>query len=425
VFWIMDTLRADRVRPWQADARAQVPNFEKLAGTSTVFKNAYVQGNASTTSHASMWTSLYPINHRVISAGEGWTWKIADELPTLGEMVKKAGFFLSGVTANGFVTADAGYGEGFDRYTNLMREMNPDRVNGAVPGEKLLARALASVKGKVGQSFLLFIGTIDTHAPWIAHEPWTSLYDPGPYKGKFKRSASGGGIGVKKGRMISTDPPEPRDLQRLNALYDADVSYQDALVGKLLATLESWGILDETMIIITADHGEELFEDGRGGHGGSLRETLVHVPLLIHYPPLFPAVAVEEGVDNLDLLPTILDALGKSPPDELQGESLLPLAHGVGRGYPRPSIASHYEWAHAMRLAGWKMRVDKTGIPQLYNVAVDPFEKKILTDERPLERRFLTDAFALFLHHQKHWKKTRWGVPSNMTPRAAQELEAR
>jgi arylsulfatase A-like enzyme len=132
---------------------------------------------------------------------------------------------------------------------------------------------------------------------------------------------------------------------------------------------------------------------------------------------------VEEGVDDLDLLPTVLDALGKPIPEALQGASLLPLAHGVGRGYPRPSFSSQYEWYHCMRIAGWKMRVGRSGIPELYHVQKDPLEKNVLTAERPIERRFMTDAFALFLLHQKVWKKSRWGVASNMSAQAARELD--
>jgi arylsulfatase A-like enzyme len=147
------------------------------------------------------------------------------------------------------------------------------------------------------------------------------------------------------------------------------------------------------------------------------------VPLVLHYPPLFPGGIVEEGVDTIDVLPTIVDALGQPPIAEAQGESLIPLAQGVGRGYPRPSIASQYEFAHAMRLAGWKVRVAGSGVPTLFHVAEDIHEKKDLAADRPLERRFLTDALSTFLVYQKDWKKTRWGVASNHARALADELE--
>ena len=145
--------------------------------------------------------------------------------------------------------------------------------------------------------------------------------------------------------------------------------------------------------------------------------------LAISYPKLFPAGTVFEGADTVDILPTILDAIGQPIPEDAQGESLIPIAQGVGRGYPRPSIGSQYEFAHAMRLADWKVRVGGSGIPLLFHVEEDPLEKTDLADKRPVERRFLTDVFSTFLVNQRNWKKTKWGVPSNLKPGFTADLE--
>ena len=221
-----------------------------------------------------------------------------------------------------------------------------------------------------------------------------------------------------------TIKPTPEDKDHIRALYDSNVSYQDKLIGDLFERLKAWGQLDDTMVVITADHGDEQWEDGRVGHGASTRETLIRVPLAIRYPKLFPAGTVLEGVDTIDILPTLLDAVGKDAPADAQGESLLPLAQGVGRGYPRPSINSQYEFAHAMRLADWKVRVGGGGVPELYHVEKDPLEKTDLTASRPIERRFLTDALSTFLVHQKKWKKSRWGVASNLKAAFAEDVES-
>ena len=87
---------------------------------------------------------------------------------------------------------------------------------------------------------------------------------------------------IKRGEMGCSIVPPPRDVERLRAIYDSAVSYQDARLGDLMVALERWGMKDETMIVVTADHGEEWFEDGRCGHGASLRDSLVRVPLLVH-----------------------------------------------------------------------------------------------------------------------------------------------
>jgi hypothetical protein len=119
-------------------------------------------------------------------------------------------------------------------------------------------------------------------------------------------------------------------------------------------------------------------------------------------------------------MPTILDALGHKAPDAAQGETLIPLAQGVGRGYPRPSFASNQEFAWAMRLHGWKLKVGND--TSLHYMPDDPDEKKDLLQARHTERRFMTDAMSLFLVNQQAWQKSRWGVPSNMLPQAADEI---
>src|SRR6185369_276526 len=113
-------------------------------------------------------------------------------------------------------------------------------------------------------------------------------------------------------------------------LYDSNVSYQDDLLGQLIEKLQGAGIWDQTMLIVTADHGDEQWEDGRVGHGGSNRDMLVHVPLLIHYPALVGKGKYTEGAESVDIVPTIADALGVPMDPEWQGESLLPLTEGVG-----------------------------------------------------------------------------------------------
>jgi arylsulfatase A-like enzyme len=426
VLWIMDTLRADKVKVFNPDARADVPNWERLAKRGVVFENAYVQGNESQASHASIWTSVYPILHKINISKEG-PWQLDEELSKLGELMDAAGFYTTGVTANGFITVPARYGAGFDAFANPMRDGHGKRLNGKIPADMLWERVLASLDGKTADPFFLFLGTIDTHKPWVAREPWISRYDPEPYDGKYKDIVWGGDVGVKAGRMISTEKQTERDLQRLHAIYDCGVSYQDEYVGKLLDKLDEWGIADQTMIAITADHGEEMWEQGRVGHGATLRQSLVHVPLLISYPPLMPPGAIVEGVDGLDILPTFLDAIGAEIPDNVQGESLIPLAQGVGRGYPRPSISTQYGYHHVMQLGGWKLwargKSDESERVRLYDLRSDYDERNDLSGERPIELRFLTDAMGTFLEHRADWNKRAWGVASNMTARAAKDLD--
>lgn len=421
ILWVMDTLRADRVRPFQPDARPEVPVFERLAETGTVFRQYWVQGNESQTSHASVWTSLYPKNHNVRTAGNGGSYRMEAGFKKLPKQMREAGFFTIGVTANGYVTKYGRYANDFEVWRNLMREGLAVKNN--IPSNQIVDISLGYLKEHYQDGpVFLFLGTIDTHKPWIGRQPWLDRYDTKPYSGKHKEAAWPGDLGLKKGSMSCLKVPKERDLERINAIYDSNVSFQDAELGRFIKTLEEWGIAEETMLIVTADHGEELWEVGRCGHGGSLRETLTRVPLLMHYPPFFPGGVVLEGAEGVDIVPTLLDILERPTFTAAQGHSLVPLAQGVTSGYPMPSYASQYEYAHAMRLANWKYRVGRPGGIELYDLKSDPEEMKDMDESRPIERRFMADATLLFLQYRGRWNKRIWGVASNMTERAVCEL---
>jgi arylsulfatase A-like enzyme len=424
VLWIMDALRAQAVRPFTPGARALVPNFEALARTGVVFRQFSQQGNESQTSHSTMWTSTYPAVHDVRTAGNGGTWKIRRRFAVIGQLLHAAGFRTLAVTGNGFITRDGGYTRGFDDFRNMMREKGI--INGVLHGDKVVAAALGKLaRAKDGdQPVFLFIGTVDTHGPWIARHPWIEKYDPGPYHGPFRAYGTAAGLGLERGKMGCSKIPARRDLQRLRAIYDSAVSYQDARLGDFVAQLKTWGIYDQTLLLVTADHGEEMFEHGRCGHGGSLAETLTRVPLLVHYPARFPGgVAVDEGAEGIDLVPTILDAIGAAPPAQAQGQSLRPLAFGVGRGWVRPSFTAQYQYAFAMQLGPWKAIVGRSGTPIVYDEVHDPGEQTNVAATHPVERRFLTDALGLFLSARTRWHKDAWGVVTNMMPRAALDLD--
>jgi arylsulfatase A-like enzyme len=422
ILWIMDALRADKVPVFTPGARAQTPNFDELAKSSVVFRQYYVQGNESQTSHSSMWTALYPAVHNVRMAGKPGAAGIARTFDVLGDKLTAAGLFTTAVTGNGFVTESGGYARGFREFRNMMREQ--DVINGVLYGEKIVDDALARLDKHREEPTFLFLGTVDTHGPWIARKPWIDIYSPGKYDGPFKQYGTAKELGFRPGRMgCSIIPPEP-DIERLRAIYDSAISYQDAQLGRFVKQLKAWGIWDQTMLIITADHGEEFFEDGRCGHGGSLRESLIRVPLLIHDPARFPGgTIVEEGAEGVDVLPTMLAALDKPGVTNGQGDSLVPLAQGIGRGWPRPSYASQYEYAHAMRIGRWKIRVGNAGVPIIADFVDDPHETKDLSLVRPIERRMLTDNLGLFLALRKQWKKSAWGVVTNLTADGAAALD--
>ncbi len=190
----------------------------------------------------------------------------------------------------------------------MMRETGVE--NGVIYGEKIVDAALDQLdKHRDGPTYL-FLGTIDTHGPWIAREPWIDIYSPGPYHGPFQKYGTAKDLGFKPGSMgCSIIPPTP-DIERLRAIYDSAVSYQDLQVGRLVAQLKSWGIWDQTMLI---DHRRSR----RGAvRGSALRPRRLAARLAdcacrcsSTIPSRFPAgTIVDEGAEGVDLLPTMLDA---------------------------------------------------------------------------------------------------------------------
>jgi arylsulfatase A-like enzyme len=408
VFWMTDDTRSDKFKLYNPKTRVETPIVDAFAKRATNFKVAYVQGNESRVSHASLWTSLYPFNHHFIAEKA----KLDPKFVTLPEAVKPTGRATIGLMGNGFIDAFWGFGDGWDVLKNHIHE------GGGLKAEDFVVEAKQMLQKWAQKPFFMYLGTIDVHVSWRAHAPWIAKYDPEPYAGPFVKACLDPQLDkIVAGKLPITD----RDKTRIVALYDSDVSYNDQQFGKLLDLLNA----DDTMIIFTADHGEELWDHGKIGHGQSLREELVHVPLLISYAPLFPpGKTVTEGVELIDLLPTIVDALGGKTPADAQGESLVALAQGDGAGYPRPAVASQYELAHTMRLGRWKLSVFGSGEVRLFDAATDAAESKELSAERPLEKRFVTDAMGLWMAYQSQWKKSRWGVASNHKPELARDLEA-
>jgi arylsulfatase A-like enzyme len=424
ILWVMDALRADKIPTFTPGARAQTPNFDELAKSSTIFRDYYVQGNESQTSHSSMWTSLYPAVHGVRLAGDPKSINslLDKRFALIATELSDAGMYTAACTGNGYVNEDDGYARGFKQFRNMMRETGVE--NNLIYGQKIVDAGLAQLDKQRDQPTYLFLGTIDTHGPWVARKPWIDIYSPGPYHGPFVEYGTAKDLGFKPGSMGCSIIPPPADVERLRAIYDSAVSYHDKMVGYLVDKLKAWGIWDQTLLIITADHGEELFEDQRCGHGGSLRDSLERVPLLIHDPSRFPGgTVVDEGAEGVDLLPTMESALGRPLFAAAQGEALEPLAQGVGRGWPRPAYASMYEYAHAMRIGRWKARVGRSGVPVIGDMVDDPNETKDLVATRPVERRMLTDYLGLFLALRTQWKKSAWGVVTATTPAGAAALD--
>ncbi|MGE3547800.1 MAG: sulfatase, partial [Kofleriaceae bacterium] len=178
-----------------------------------------------------------------------------------------------------------------------------------------------------------------------------------------------------------------RDLSWLRALYWGEIAYHDAQLAKFIAEHEARGVLADTMIGVTNDHGEELGERGRYGHGHQVFEEMLRAPLIMHYPPLFaPGKVIRDIVEHVDLAPTILDALGKQPLEDADGISLLPLVRGQPTSQPHYAVSEFLHGQRVVRVGTWKLMA-KPDSATLYDLAHDRDETKPLGDDAVITRQ--------------------------------------
>ncbi len=401
VFWMSDTLRADHV-PIHFETDVRAPNFKKLAEEGASFKLAYVEGNESKTSHASLFSGMYPNKHRVIGKG-----RLKPELKLLPEAIQDAGYRTAGFMGNGYVSEGWGFVQGWDTYKNELRD------EGRFDGPSMAQTGVNWAAKNTDVPFFLYIGTVDPHVTYRSHEGIIEHYESEPYKGRFDKACYGEDLGKIKGGAIKVTDAEK---ERIHDLYKNEVEFNDMAFGQLRKGLEDLGLWKDTMVVIAADHGDEFWEHGGVGHGHSMYADQTHIPLIIYYPPLIPAgTVVEAGVDLMDVYPTIIEALGKARPDDLQGKSLVPLIHKVHADYPEPAVATQYLLHYGMQMQQWKLYL-RRGEYQIYDRANDHSEQNDVSQAHPLASRWLLDAMGWTRGYRGVWDKEAFGPATNLTP---------
>jgi len=396
-----DTLRADHV-PIHFDTDVQAPNFKKLAEEGASFKLAYVEGNESKTSHASLFSGMYPNKHHVIGKG-----RLKSELKLLPEAIQDAGYRTAGFMGNGYVSEPWGFVQGWDTYKNELRD------EGRFDGPSLAQTGVNWAAKNTDVPFFLYIGTVDAHVTYRSHEGIIEHYESEPYKGRFDKACYGEDLGKIKGGSIKLTDGEK---ERIHDLYKNEVEFNDMAFGQLRKGLEDLGLWKDTMVVIAADHGDEFWEHGGVGHGHSMWADQTHIPLIIYYPPLIPAgTVVEAGVDLMDVYPTIVEALGKARPDDLQGKSLVPLIFKVHADYPEPAVATQYLLHYGMQMQQWKLYL-RRGEYQIFDRAHDHSEQHDVAEAHPLASRWLLDSMGWIRGYRGVWDKEAFGPATNLTP---------
>lgn len=345
-------------------ARPVTPNIDALARRGTYFKRAYAQSSWTRPSVASLFTSSYLSTHRVTGEREGSHSKIPLEFETLAERFGALGYRSVGWSSSPQLWKGFGFGQGFDRYNG---RHTPD------PAIVQKARKLVLREEK---PFLAFAHLIKPHLPY------------GPAKRfRLPDTPSGGvAIGADNHRKINSGEIEltPADIAYNIALYDGALLQVDSYVGEILANLSKSPNAEETIVVLMADHGDEFYDHAKVGHGVSLYDELIRVPLILAGRGIPQGRVVETPVQNIDVLPTLIELAGGIA-EGAQGRSLVPFFSSGARSEPSP-VFSETASSQAVIDGRWK-GIYKADGWMLFDVVADPHERNDLSQDPASEPR--------------------------------------
>ncbi len=310
----LDTLRAQSMGCYGC-ANRTTPFIDQLAEEGALFEHMCSSSTSTPPSHMSMMTGLYKGVHGVGSK------EVLDMgIRTLPEMMSEAGYATGAITENGFLVRQMGFGRGFDDYYEIKDILLFDKL--LVAGgfaRDVFERGKTWIQEKGEHKFFLFLHTYEVHDPYFPPPPYDTMFlsNPDAYRKFLKKFRK------QLGRVNThAYPPE-----FIRAQYEGEIRYVDELIKDFIAFIRLQGLEGKTLVVITSDHGEELFErDGIVGHGNHTYDTESHIPFIIWMPGKIPAgVRVRNQVSNVDILPTVAEFLHLEVKGSIQGMSLLPL----------------------------------------------------------------------------------------------------
>lgn len=357
----VDTLRADALGAY-GNARAQTPWIDRLAAEGVRFDRAHAHNVVTLPSHANILSGRYPFDHGVRdNAG----FRFPPDADTLATRLRALGYRTGAFVSAFPLDSRFGLDRGFDVYDDAFADgraaadfMLPERR-----ATETVAAARRFLDARDGRPTFVWLHVYDPHAPY---QP------PPPFAARF--------------------PGDP---------YHAEVAATDDALAAVLRPVLDAGRNGRTLVVLTSDHGESLGEHGELTHGLFAYESTLHVPLVIHAPKVVGPAVVAEPVRHVDILPTVLDALGQPVPPELPGRSLLPAAAGE-RLAPAPA---YFEALTAMLGRGWAPlygvvqggeKLIDLPLPEMYDLARDPGERDSVIARRPERREDLQATLGRF-----------------------------
>lgn len=344
----LDTLRADRLQCYGYD-KATSPFLEEFARECVVFDEAIAPAGWTTPSHASVFTGLHPSAHGAGQWGvdEGYGRPMSglpQAAPTLAEAFRRHGYLTAGYTEGVAVASELGFDQGFDLYNNGRRQ-----EDSIAYVKETFGHAAAWLDSRRRMPFFLFVHTYEIHDPYRPPREFAEAFTQG----------------MRRHSVYYPSDDATDELKAwFSANYDAEIACTDAALAEFVARLRAMDVLENTLLVIFSDHGEEFWEHGSRGHLQHLYEEIVHVPLMIRLPggdP--PAMRVRGQVCLTDLFTTVLELAGvpvEAPPDSY---SLLPLIRGES-SYGRLAVLSEIRQPVSMpntpRVGEWMARALRT-----------------------------------------------------------------
>jgi arylsulfatase A-like enzyme len=360
----LDTLRASSVGAYGYE-RGTTPQIDRrMAQAGTLARQAIAPMPFTPASHMTMLTGLDPCEHLVLGLED----QLAADQPTLAEILRDVGYETAAFTENAYLVAGGGFDRGFDSY----RENRSDESRTDGLARETFAAATAWLAGRKHTPFFLFLHTYQVHRPYSAPRAYEALLP---------------------------DTPGLVAPENLRDLYDREIRYLDDIVGDFLDSIDRLGLAENTLIVLTSDHGEGFAEtefDG-SGHGLKLYDSETRVPLIFRGPGLVQeAATIEPVVGLIDLTPTILDLLKVPQPAPTTGRSFAGWVRGDDRTFVErpvfsrpvalgrePGAALPAGGVTALRTSQWK-RLHRAGYPgQLFSIIEDPRETSNVVTEQP------------------------------------------
>jgi choline-sulfatase len=415
----MDAVRPDHLGCYGYE-RNTSPHIDALAREGALFEGAVSQAPWTLSSLATVVSSTFPSQHGA-RRKEGVNVALKGGEGTFVEILAAGGYRTCAMSTAKLYTAALGLVQGFDesyvigRYNDILEKVAAMELSGA---------AITWLRRHKDEKCFLVIHHYDTHYPYKASASCINRFDP-DYNGEYRLKFGDSSLRILKkarvGRLSEIGLTE-RDIRHIKALYDCEIVRTDASLGRLIDSLATWDCLDKSMIIITADHGEEFLEHGSVDHGQTVYDESIRVPLVVFAPSCVGAGSrIPDQVGLIDLGPTVLQAAGMAIPAEFEGRSLMPLMSsrfeasggdlrpcGIPYSYYVAEALAHRPERKALRCPPHKLIIDPfLGTAELYHLGEDPHETVNLAATRPDLVEQMTD---ILLTAMESYYPGGWGV---------------